>query len=156
MKRILTSLPFLLLLASCEMQAEEASDTGDNPDAVSFDEFGNARVTKTYYVSNPTSSGCANALRLTAKGTGITEIKPSGCMLNGNTWRIPSWDSLTSAGTTQLSDTWYVRSSAFDKDYTSASSEAWCGPSNQVTVKVTGTTVTSLTYWFTDDQDCYF
>ena len=114
--------------------------------------------TNYYYVSNPpaTSGGCSSALRLSASGTGITEVTPqSGCWIN-QLGPHPSWDSKTSAGTTYLSDTWYLQGTAFDKDYTFATGEAWCDPANTVTVKVVGTTITSLTYWFTDDWDCFW
>ncbi len=108
-----------------------------------------------YFVSNPTAGGCASALRLSASGTGITNVQPSGCWVDY--WGpAPSWDPLNSAGTTYLSDTWYIQGTAFDKDYTSATYQAWCGSTDQVTVRVVGTTITSLTYWFTDDYDCIF
>ncbi len=135
--------------SSADTAANEPIDVPDAPDGMT------AKVTKTYYVYNPTSGGCANALQLTATGTGITSITPSGCWVDY--WGpAPSWDTLTSGGTTKLTDTWYIRGTKFDKDNASASYQAWCGSSDRVTVKVTGTTVTRLTYWFTDDADCIF
>lgn len=100
-------------------------------------------VTKTYYVSNPYSaandySGCSNGLKLTGSGSKITSVKPSGGGV--------SWDTLTSAGTSTLYDTWYCKGSTCDKDYTSGV----CFYLGTVTVKVTGTTVSSLKYYFTD------
>ena len=116
-------------------------------------------VVKTYYVFNPTSNGCSSALKLTAEGTGITKIALSGCEVDA-TGRVPTFDSKTSGGTSKLSDTWYMRgtvsTATFDKDYTSANYQAWCDLHTQVTVKVTGTSVTGLLYWFTDDLDCVF
>lgn len=113
--------------------------------------------TKTYYVSNPTSAGCSSALKLTAKGTSITKISPSGCVISCTDCGIaPTWDSLTSAGVSTLSDTWYNQSDKFDKDYTSATGQAWCDSSVPVTVVVTGSSITSLSYWFTDDSDCWW
>jgi hypothetical protein len=158
MKRI--GLLLLFASAGCdesmidEPNGIEAADSANEPLDVPEAPIGmNAKVTKTYYVSNPNK--CSNALRLTATGTGITEIKPSGCWIDY--WGpAPTWDTLTSAGTSTLTDTWYIRGTAFDKDYTSATYQAWCGSDDLVTVKVTGTTVTKLTFWFTDDPDCIF
>lgn len=63
-------------------------------------------VTKTYYISNPTASGCSSALKLTAKGSKITQIKPSGCEISCTACgTAPSWDTLTSAGASTLYDT---------------------------------------------------
>lgn len=143
----------LLGLAGCE--ADEVATENAPAPTMGVDELG--RITKTYYVSNPSAGGCSSALWLQARGTGITSVVPYGCNLDGtNNPAHPTWDSLTSGGVNTLSDTWYIRGTAFDKDNTSASSHAWCGQWNVVTVQVTGTTVTGLSYWFTDNSRCVF
>jgi hypothetical protein len=135
----------------------EAQDYDDEfvPDPETFEPV----LTRYYYINNPTTSGgCSNALRLTATGTNLTRIIPSGCTVNGTgATAHPSWTTLTSAGAISLSDTWYDRQyDQFDHAATSANWYAWCGSGNTVTVRVTGTTVTRLTYWFTDDTRCVF
>ncbi|MFA6131446.1 MAG: hypothetical protein WC702_00030 [Patescibacteria group bacterium] len=151
-------------LSACEappVEAEVVYDTAGDPiEAVAPDmDADMLERTNTYYIYNPTSGGCSSALWLKATGSRITKITPSGCVVNGTAATAhPSWDSLTSSGTSTLQDTWYNRSNKFDKDYTSATGEAWCGndTSTKVKVIVVGTSISHLYYWFTDDGDCIF
>lgn len=146
----------LFLLVGCATSSSASVDTSADTavPAKELEPSANGRnsraVTRTYYIYNPTSAGCSSALRLTARGSGITSIVPTGC------YGPPTWDSLTSAGASTLTDTWYARGTRFSKDYTSASTAAWCDEGNLVTVRVTGASVTSLSYWFTDSSACIF
>ncbi len=134
----------------------EAFDDGTLVEHSPMDESMLERTyTYTYYVSNPSAGGCSSALRLTATGTGITSITPSGCWID-ELGPAPSWDALTSASVNSLLDTWFIRGTAFDKDNVSANYQAWCGTANQVRVRVVATTVSHLYFMFTDDYDCFF
>ncbi len=137
------------LLPACAEEDDfpEMDDDGNFVAESGREEIDPATGMKTayYYVSNPTAD-CSTALQLTAKGTGLTAVTPSGGGI--------TWDSLTSGGTTSLGDTWFYKDTYYrmDKDWTGSSGYLALGT---VTVKVTGTTVTKLSYWFTDwTGDC--
>lgn len=127
-------------------------DTGVLPERGPMDEEFLAR-TSTYYISNPHNAGngwvgCASAVRVKATGTGITSIT-----MTNTTY---SFDVLSSAATTSLTDTWYTHDAhalLWDKDWTSSTT----GPVvfDTITVKVVNTTLTHLYYWFTDSTSCY-
>lgn len=121
--------------------AAEEEDVVSNLDADDPDDDAAKSTSKTYYVSNPTSD-CSSALRLTASGTKVTSIKPKSS--TGATF-----DTLTSSGTSSLSDTWYCDTvGVCDKDRASATG---CGLLGTVTVTVAASTsVSGLKYWFTD------
>ncbi|MBI5794540.1 hypothetical protein HZA87_05705 [Candidatus Uhrbacteria bacterium] len=154
-------------LSGCAQETPGSVDTADNIlnadgeyDGMELGVEADAKgsVTKTYYIYNPTSGGCSSALKLTAKGTKITKIVPLGCVVNGTgATAHPSWTTLTSGGTSPLSATWYDRKyDTFTTAATSANWYDWCGSTDLVTVKVTGTSVSSLSYWFTDSSSCVF
>ncbi|KKW32742.1 MAG: hypothetical protein UY76_C0018G0005 [Candidatus Uhrbacteria bacterium GW2011_GWA2_52_8d] len=130
---------FLLGMIGC-------ADVSSNFDTAGEDKDGDfmaseKAITRTYYVSNPTYPYCSSALYLKATGSSITKIVPSGGGV--------SWDTKTSSGTSSLYDTWYYKASygRMDKDWSSSSGGLALGT---VTVKVTGSSVTKLNYWFTD------
>jgi hypothetical protein len=106
--------------------------------------------TATYYIANTLNAaneytGCSSAVRVTATGTGITKIVLTDAGF--------TFDTLTSGGTTRLYDTWYNQGTTrWDKDWTSTSTGY--GMVGTIKVVVTGTTITGLSFWFTDSMGC--
>ncbi|HBR80797.1 TPA: hypothetical protein DEA21_04125 [Candidatus Uhrbacteria bacterium] len=161
---VMAIIAFLPLTIGCAPTDIVSEDTGDieadlwDEDLIPDPETFESVITRTYYVYNPTTGGCSSALRLTARGSRITKILPSGCVVNGTAATAhPSWTTLTSGGVSTLVDTWYARTGdRFDHTATSANYYEWCDSHAMVTVRVTGSSVTGLSYWFTDSTRCVF